>query len=100
MTALPLDGAVAILRERVRQVLVEGYEPEGDVEHTGNDLAWMAFSYVDRALSDNPGNPVPPQMWPGRPEDWKPGDPIRMLVKAGALLAAEVDRRLAERSRP
>lgn len=29
-------------------------------------------------------------------EYWRPGDPISNLSKAGALFAAEIDRRLAE----
>ena len=91
--SLPLDGAVAILRERMRQVLVEGYEPEQDRALTGNELAWASFAYVDRALSDHPQDPTPPLMWPLSEDLWKPGDPVRMLVKAGALLAAEIDRR-------
>jgi hypothetical protein len=95
--SLPLDGAVAILRERVRQITHEGYQPEHDLAHTGNELAWAAWCLIDRALSDHPDNPSVPDMWPWEPAAWKPGDPIRMLVKAGALAAAEIDRRLAER---
>jgi hypothetical protein len=35
--------------------------------------------------------------WPWQPQDWKPGpDRIRELVKAGALVAAEIDRLRAE----
>jgi hypothetical protein len=31
--------------------------------------------------------------WPWNDDDWKPSpDPIRNLVKAGALIAAEIDR--------
>ena len=93
------DGALAIVRERLRQVTVEGYQPEHDASHTGRDLAWAAFCYIDRALSDTPANPAVPQAWPWDDHDWKPGEPMRMLVKAGALIAAEVDRLLAERDR-
>lgn len=32
--------------------------------------------------------------WPFDSKDWKPTSPIRNLVKAGALIAAEIDRRL------
>lgn len=92
MSALPLDGCVAILRERVRQITGEGYEPESDQGHTGRELAWAAFCYVDRAVSDNPRNPEPPPPWPWGADTWKPSDPERMLVKAGALIAAEIDR--------
>ena len=37
----------------------------------------------------------PPRGWPWEPADWKPdNDPVRNLVKAGALIAAEIDRLL------
>jgi hypothetical protein len=39
----------------------------------------------------------PLHRWPWEPEGWKPSDdPIRNLVKAGSLIAAEIDRLLAE----
>lgn len=41
----------------------------------------------------------PPPDWPwDLKRHWKPtpGDPVRQLVKAGALIAAEIDRRLAD----
>lgn len=35
----------------------------------------------------------PPLMWPWEPRWWKPSsDPIKNLVRAGALIAAEIDR--------
>lgn len=38
-----------------------------------------------------------PDRWPWAPEAWKPDpDPVRNLVKAGALIAAEIDRLQAE----
>lgn len=96
---LPGDGALRILRERIRQITDEGYEPERDAQYTGLQLAWAAFAYLDRAQSDDPANPKPPLPWPWAPEHWKPGDRLRMLVKAGALIAAEIDRLLAEEKR-
>ncbi|MGE0456387.1 MAG: hypothetical protein AB7I13_00015 [Vicinamibacterales bacterium] len=35
-----------------------------------------------------------PRFWPFDCCDWKPGDRIRELEKAGALIAAEIDRLL------
>ena len=35
---------------------------------------------------------VVPRDWPWEPEAWKPTYPVRDLVKAGALIAAEIDR--------
>lgn len=94
-----VDGALLIVRERLRQVVGEGYQPEHDREHRGNELAWSAWCYLDRAAKGDYSN-EPPQMWPWGPEHWKPGPTrLRMLIKAGALIAAEIDRVLAEERR-
>lgn len=96
---LMLDGALYIVRERLRQVVGEGYQPEHDAMHRGNELAWASWCYLDRAASNN-FSPTPPQMWPWADDAWKPGPTrLRMLVKAGALIAAEVDRILADERR-
>lgn len=96
---LMLDGALYIVRERLRQVVSEGYSPEHDEAHRGNELAWASWAYLDRA-ANNDFSPEPPAMFPWDDSDWKPGPTrLRMLVKAGALIAAEVDRILADERR-
>ena len=46
-------------------------------------------------------NEEPPDSWPWALGWWKPGtDPIRNLEKAGALIAAEIDRLLRKRAPP
>lgn len=37
-------------------------------------------------------NPAPPRCWPWHIDWWKPSDPRRNLVKAGALILAEIER--------
>lgn len=92
--ALPLvDGAALIEAERKRQRVEEGFSVAHDAEHD-DALPWAAWCYLDRAASGSE-SPDVPQMWPWEQEAWKPEhSPLRMLVIAGALIAAEIDRRL------
>ena len=39
----------------------------------------------------------PPNLWPYDKEDWEPGDELQSLVKAGAFIAAEIERVKAEK---
>lgn len=96
-------GARRILLEReTGHFEREGYTVETDrVDNSGEELAFAAISY---ALPHKTRH-YPfvlgqlPTFWPWDPRLWKPtpDDRIRELVKAGALIAAEIDRRLAEK---
>ena len=89
LTAIPaIDDVIA---ERLRQVEQEGYSTAHDDEHTGCDLTKAAGAYALYADSyPNPGEPPP--IWPWAPEAWKPKDYRRDLVRAAALLLAEIER--------
>ena len=99
-----MTGAERIAAERQRQIEVEGYAPEHDAEHIQSDLLAGAHCYLATGLMFNrPSHPCAawgtyetPQGESGWPWDdgWKPdlSDPIPNLVKAGALIAAEIDR--------
>lgn len=100
----PVTGAGLLQAERARQRSEEGYSEEHDAEHA-QELSWAAWSYLDRVAASAEGtvdlDAPPPPMWPWEAEDWKPGPTrIRMLVKAGALIAAEIDRLLAKGEHP
>lgn len=97
-----LDGSTLIAAERDRQPAEEGFTAEHDARHAGNELAWAAWSFLDRAASGHdPNDPEPPQMFPWDKSWWKPGrSPLRLLIIAGALVAAEIDRRLAAGEKP
>lgn len=88
----PVSSALAdVVAERRRQIAVEGWTPEHDDEHSNGEMALAAACYarhaiVPPALSDVPAT------WPWGASWWKPGDPRRMLVKAAALILAEIDR--------
>lgn len=83
-----MNGAELIAAERERQVSEEGWTPEHDDEHTHSELAKAAACYAVQAA----GGTVTKYDWPWEGKWWKPGDPLRGLAKAGALVAAEIDR--------
>jgi len=106
-----MSGIDLITAERERQVSVEGWTPEHDDKHDNGELAKAARVYafttqqnVSRTIED-------PRLcgWPWDRHWFKPfGEPppndptyensfpvvdrIRCLAKAGALIAAEIDR--------
>lgn len=85
------EGAAACVRERLRQLDVEGWTPEHDDEHPNGELAWAAWSYIWANFRYDASRR--PLGWPWAPGEWKPSDdPIRNLEKAGALIAAEISR--------
>lgn len=98
-----MNGAERIAAERQRQVEAEGWTPEHDDEHANGELATAANCYMASWVLDPPEDGIrltefPPANWPWERSWWKPSDdPIRNLEKAGALIAAEIDRRLRER---
>ena len=89
-------GIELIAAERERQITAEGWTPEHDAEHTDGALAEAAICYANTASAQVRGNCAAKLMddqWPWMPEWWKPSeDPVRNLVKAAALIAAEIDR--------
>lgn len=80
-------GIELISAERARQIEAEGWTPEHDDEHITEEMAFAAACYV----TADDGDAVP-AVWPWDTECWKPRDRISNLVRAGALIAAEIDR--------
>lgn len=87
-----------VLVERVRQVEVEGWTPEHDDTHDQGELAAMAAFYAmpegcrdwdttSTGYGDTLGEAILPDGWKS-----KTGDRRRELVKAGALIIAEIER--------
>ena len=98
------DGVKLIAAERRRQIEVEGFGDDRDDEYCFGELAGAGCSYAETASRQIAMAPVahehwrPTQMWRWPGEWWKPSkDPLPNLVKAGALIAAEIDRLLRER---
>lgn len=103
-TDAPVDGA-GLIAEARRAQIVEGHTAERDaLEHPSGELAAAAVSYampppeVPMRQVFAPSDQVyVPYWWPWPAERWKPVDRVADLVQAGALIAAEIDRLLAER---
>ncbi len=88
------DAAVnfdTLLGERIRQIRDEGFDPESDMEYIGGELAFAAACYCIHA-GDETFEPIGLGHWPLDASWWKPGDARRNLVKAGALIMAEIER--------
>lgn len=99
-------GADLIAAERQRQIDVEGYTPEHDDRHVGYGADTSQHAPMRRAAlcylrADRGAHSTPGTSWPWEQRDWKPSDdPIRNLVRAGALIAAEIDRLLRATTEP
>ncbi|RTS82225.1 zinc ribbon domain-containing protein [Pseudomonas aeruginosa] len=77
--------------ERRRQIEAEGWTPEHDDEHDTGALASAAGCYAMFSLAYPAGDPS--HFWPWDKSWWKPSpDGRRNMVKAGALILAEIER--------
>lgn len=94
MKIMNKTGIELIADERKRQIEVEGWTPEHDALHKNGELADAAACYAGLTRRDHKFSFRVPNSWPFRIFDWKPtpNDRVRELVKAGALIAAEIDR--------
>ena len=78
-----------VIAERQRQQSVEGWTPEHDDQYGESQLLWASSCYVLNTIK--PFNRMPMD-WPWDSSWWKPTNPRRDLVKAGALILAEIER--------
>jgi len=88
-------GIELIAAERQRQIEVEGWTSEHDTQHFSDELATAASLYAMPERQRRYDGIFPcPINFPWSSRWWKPSpdDRIRELVKAGALIAAEIDR--------
>lgn len=85
-------GIELIELERIRQVTQEGWSAEHDDRHGGGELADAALCYITAEDSETFDEVILGMNWPWHTDWWKPSDRIRNLTKAGALIAAEIDR--------
>ena len=91
-------GIKAIASERERQLCIEGFSRDSDEQYREGELARAATAYVQLAAMDlqvgsrkHIASQEPPFFWPWAQEWWKPVDARRDLVRAGALIAAQID---------
>ena len=85
-----MNGADLIKQERIRQISVEGWTHENDEQWVHGELIHAAASYLLNSLKL-----AYLWLWPWDESWFKPSsdETIRDLVKAGALIASEIDRR-------
>lgn len=115
-----MNGAERIAKERQRQIDKEGYSAEHDDDHEADQIAWAAACYAapERIYTQETFATsiqfVDPWPWddkydtrprPSRgnypePERATINQRIRLLEKAGALCAAEIDRLLRAKADP
>ena len=88
------SGIELIAEERQRQIDVEKYSAENDSNYTIGELAMAGACYaIPNHIRLFKFDKLP-YWWPFGSDSWKPTprDRRRELVKAGALIAAEIDR--------
>ena len=98
-------GIEMITDERKRQVEVEGYSEQHDSQHKASEFIYAAIAYVESAKvgvnCTEMGNTNEHEIMMRKvemgihyPLGWafKPSTNVRDLVKAGALIAAAIDR--------
>lgn len=90
LSRLEAFGAVVgeIAAERRRQIEREGYTTAHDDEHDRGELAYAAAAYV---VVDLPSHHGAETFWPWD-DGFKPKDRRSNLVRAAALLVAEIER--------
>lgn len=85
----PLSAAITdIIAERQRQQSAEGWTQEHDDTHDKAEMVLAAISYLMAVVNPNASQ----GWWPWDIRSWKPSSGRRDLVKAGALIAAEIER--------
>lgn len=105
-----MKGIELIAEERQRQIDVKGYSEQYDSQHNASDLIYAAIAYVESAkvgvncfeMGDTDEREIMrrkiefgrlyPFGWYPFGWSFKPSSNIRDLVKAGALIAAAIDR--------
>ncbi|EPH3228044.1 hypothetical protein ACEPYH_13915 [Pseudomonas aeruginosa] len=81
--------------ERRRQITAEGWTPEHDDEHSHGQMARAAACYAlagSSAPNDGTAALLVSLAWPWDQQWWKPTSARRDLIKAGALILAEIER--------
>lgn len=93
--ALASQATKDVLTERERQKSVEGWTEEHDDEHSNAEMSAAAAAYAFNAYTTSSFRAYaadPLGFWPWDIEWWKPTTPRRDLIKAAALILAEIDR--------
>ena len=87
-----MDVIAEIRAERERQLVEEAWTPEYDDTHDKGEMAFAAGCYALNAGTERFADGVVPIFWPWAREWWKPKTRRRDLVRAAALIVAEIER--------
>ncbi|WP_052130599.1 hypothetical protein [Erwinia typographi] len=79
-----------VKNERRRQMTTAGHTPAGDDRYRHGVLANAGAAYALQAA--NPHNNTVPAAWPWRHDLFRSTTPRRDLIKAAALILAEIER--------
>jgi len=88
-------GIDLIAKERIRQIEEEAWTDYHDDDHLNDELAWAAVCYASPDFIfkfDDQGYQVDPWPWSRIWDKRKSDTRVQQLVKAGAFIAAEIDR--------
>ncbi|PJG67788.1 hypothetical protein [Acinetobacter seifertii] len=96
------QAVIDVLNERERQIQIKGWTNEHDDAYEKNELTRAASGYVNhvvgRSWTYNKERPETyrdeevPEFWPWAGNFWKPKSPREDLVRAAAILIAEIER--------
>lgn len=91
-----------VFAERKRQIDQEHYSHEHDDEYDQNELIRAASSYLSHVIGrgwvfketcpETYQDEEAPDLWPWDLDFWKPKNPRRDLVRAAALIIAEIEK--------
>lgn len=91
-----------VFAERKRQIDQEHYSHEHDDEYDKNELIRAASSYLSHVIGrrwvfketcpETYQDEEAPDLWPWDLDLWKPKNPRRDLVRAAALIIAEIEK--------
>ncbi|MBB4952731.1 hypothetical protein H4S14_000773 [Agrobacterium vitis] len=97
MNAQDTTAARDVIAERLRQISERNYTSDWDDKIKNGSLAKAAASYANHSTRTDDARAIhapgmPPTDWPWNPSSFKPTNRRRDLVKAGALILAEIER--------
>ncbi len=85
------NALLDVAAERRRQIYVEGWTPEHDDEHKGGEMAFAAAAYAVHSSAPKKSGAL--WLWTSWAAKWfKPKNPRADLVRAAALMVAEIER--------
>lgn len=88
------DALGDVAKERQRQIDAEGWSLEHDDSHDAGQLAVAAGCYALASFLNSPSSleQIFKRYWPWDRQWWKPESARHDLIRAGALIVAEIER--------